>query len=59
MRLLLIHVSRVLSPDLQYGAVKDIRMATDEKGQPKGFAFVEYEQEVSLGLTSTVVQRLT
>ncbi|KIP09711.1 hypothetical protein PHLGIDRAFT_22785 [Phlebiopsis gigantea 11061_1 CR5-6] len=28
-----------------YGAVKDIRMATDEKGQPKGFAFVEYEQE--------------
>lgn len=30
----------------QYGTVKDIRMATDEKGQPKGFAFVEYENEV-------------
>lgn len=30
----------------QYGAVKDIRMATDDKGQPKGFAFVEFESEV-------------
>ncbi|KAG6813581.1 hypothetical protein H0H92_009625 [Tricholoma furcatifolium] len=28
-----------------YGAVKDIRMATDDKGHSKGFAFIEYEQE--------------
>ncbi|EPQ51022.1 hypothetical protein GLOTRDRAFT_66218 [Gloeophyllum trabeum ATCC 11539] len=28
-----------------YGPVKDIRMAQDESGRPKGFAFVEYELE--------------
>ncbi|KAG6903150.1 hypothetical protein C0995_004697 [Termitomyces sp. Mi166 len=30
---------------LQYGAIKEIRMSTDDKGHSKGFAFVEYEQE--------------
>lgn len=30
----------------QYGSIKDIRLATDEKGQTKGFAFVEFEQDV-------------
>ncbi|KAG6918338.1 hypothetical protein DXG01_015197 [Tephrocybe rancida] len=28
-----------------YGAIKEIRMATDDKGHSKGFAFIEYEQE--------------
>ncbi|KAG5646531.1 hypothetical protein DXG03_003298 [Asterophora parasitica] len=28
-----------------YGAIKEVRMATDEKGQSKGFAFIEFEQE--------------
>ncbi|EKM51632.1 uncharacterized protein PHACADRAFT_261883 [Phanerochaete carnosa HHB-10118-sp] len=28
-----------------YGTVKDIRMGFDEKGQTKGFAFVEFEQD--------------
>ncbi|OCH91935.1 RNA-binding protein Prp24 [Obba rivulosa] len=28
-----------------YGAVKDVRMALDNNGRPKGFAFVEFERE--------------
>ncbi|KAJ3554397.1 hypothetical protein NM688_g3135 [Phlebia brevispora] len=28
-----------------YGPVKEVRMALDDKGQPKGFAFVEFEHE--------------
>ncbi|PIL22915.1 hypothetical protein GSI_15611 [Ganoderma sinense ZZ0214-1] len=28
-----------------YGAVKDVRMILDDKGQSKGFAFVEFESE--------------
>ncbi|RDB17959.1 hypothetical protein Hypma_000943 [Hypsizygus marmoreus] len=28
-----------------YGSLKEVRMATDEKGHSKGFAFVEFEQE--------------
>ena len=31
---------------IQYGSVKDIRLAVDDKGHTKGFAFVEFEQEV-------------
>lgn len=32
----------------QYGAVKDIRLAQDKNGQSKGFAFVEFQNEVSI-----------
>ena len=35
---------------LQYGKVKEVRMALDNKGQPKGFAFVEFEQEVRVSV---------
>ncbi|KAF5382630.1 hypothetical protein D9615_003010 [Tricholomella constricta] len=28
-----------------YGTIKEIRMAMDDKGHSKGFAFIEYEQE--------------
>ncbi|PSR71958.1 hypothetical protein PHLCEN_2v12168 [Hermanssonia centrifuga] len=28
-----------------YGKIKEVRMGLDDKGQPKGFAFVEFEQE--------------
>ncbi|KAF9811778.1 hypothetical protein IEO21_06434 [Rhodonia placenta] len=28
-----------------YGVVKEVRMALDDNGRPKGFAFVEFEQE--------------
>lgn len=38
---------------IQYGSVKDVRMTLDDKGQPKGFAFVEFEQEVRTTLEST------
>lgn len=31
----------------QYGVVKEVRMALDDNGRPKGFAFVEFEQEVN------------
>ncbi|BGP66332.1 Splicing factor [Rhodotorula toruloides] len=30
-----------------YGAIKDVRVPTDDKGLAKGFAFVEFEEEVS------------
>ncbi|KAH7914268.1 hypothetical protein BJ138DRAFT_1177428 [Hygrophoropsis aurantiaca] len=30
-----------------YGSLKEVRMAQDPKGQPKGFAFVEFEDEAS------------
>ncbi|BGP27978.1 Splicing factor [Rhodotorula toruloides] len=30
-----------------YGAIKDVRMPTDDKGLAKSFAFVEFEEEVS------------
>ncbi|KAG6833433.1 hypothetical protein H0H87_006799 [Tephrocybe sp. NHM501043] len=41
-----------------YGAIKEIRMATDDKGHSKGFAFIEYEQEVSFGFRSSLTQVL-
>ncbi|KAH7922022.1 hypothetical protein BV22DRAFT_1131760 [Leucogyrophana mollusca] len=30
-----------------YGSLKEVRMAQDPNGQPKGFAFVEFEEEAS------------
>jgi RNA recognition motif-containing protein len=30
----------------QYGGMKEVRMATDDDGSAKGFAFVEFEAEV-------------
>lgn len=38
----------VLSLPSQYGSVKEVRMALDDNGRPKGFAFVEFEDEVSV-----------
>jgi RNA recognition motif-containing protein len=31
---------------MQYGRVKEVRMETDEEGNSKGFAFVEFEEAV-------------
>ncbi len=43
---------------MKYGAVKDVRMILDDKGLSKGFAFVEFENEV--GVYSVVsVQSVT
>ena len=36
---------------LQYGKVKEVRMALDDRNQPIGFAFVEFEEEVR-GMTA-------
>lgn len=33
---------------MQYGEVKDIRMALDDNGHAKGYAFVEYGSPVRL-----------
>ena len=44
-------VSRTHLFSLQYGPIKDIRMATDPEGHSKGFAFVEFEEEVSSFVT--------
>jgi RNA recognition motif-containing protein len=30
----------------QYGPIKEIRLAEDKSGQPKGFAFIDFESEV-------------
>lgn len=32
--------------DVQYGAVKEVRMAMDKDDKSKGFAFIEFEEEV-------------
>lgn len=37
----------------QYGPVKEVRMATEQNGQSKGFAFVEFEEEVRAPFTFT------
>jgi len=31
----------------QYGKLQDVRMATDDDGHARGYAFVEYENPVS------------
>lgn len=33
---------------IQYGVVKDVRLALDERGQNKGFAFVEFQDQVPI-----------
>lgn len=35
----------------QFGTIKDLRMATNEKGECRGFAFVDFEVEVLLILS--------
>jgi RNA recognition motif-containing protein len=37
---------------LQYGTITDIRMTVDQEGHSKGFAFIEFEQEVDFGPAS-------
>jgi RNA recognition motif-containing protein len=32
----------------QYGPVKDVRIALEDNGQARGFAFIEFEEAVSL-----------
>ncbi|QRV76405.1 RNA recognition motif protein [Ceratobasidium sp. AG-Ba] len=36
----------------QFGAIKEIRLATDNDGNAKGYAFVEFEQEASFAASS-------
>lgn len=36
-----------LNLSIKHGEVKDVRMATDESGQCKGYAFIEYKVAVS------------
>lgn len=44
--LLVLWVLSKLMCDLQYGAVKEVRMAMDKDDKSKGFAFIEFEEEV-------------
>lgn len=39
---------------LQFGAIKGIRLNLDDRGECKGYAFVEFEDEVS-GLSVSLV----
>lgn len=32
----------------QFGPIKMLRMVTDEDGQPRGYAFIEYEREADM-----------
>ena len=32
---------------VQYGTLKDVRIALDDNGHAKGYAFVEYEEAVN------------
>ena len=51
--------SPFLADRCQYGPVKDIRMALDADNHSKGFAFVEFEEEVRSFLKPLLVSTLT
>ncbi|KAG6841698.1 hypothetical protein C0991_007968 [Blastosporella zonata] len=42
-----------------YGTIKEIRMATDDKGHSKGFAFIEYESEVNILSTTLSIELIS
>jgi squamous cell carcinoma antigen recognized by T-cells 3 len=39
----------------QYGTVKEVRLALDKDGKSKGFAFIEFEEEVSFSSRFTII----
>src|SRR5258705_11457442 len=46
------HTAVILKRIPQYGDLKDIRLALDDKGHAKGYAFVEYDLPVSFVVIS-------
>jgi RNA recognition motif-containing protein len=42
----------------QYGPVKEVRMALNAENHSKGFAFIEFEEEVGLSVVSRVLGRV-
>ncbi len=42
----------------QYGSVKEVRMALNTDNHSKGFAFIEFEEEVGLSVESRACGRV-